>query len=355
MLAAVLAAAPARAAESVDFSLGGYYQSVFGYVDEDVHRPQHGVTQHYAELAGSAETVLESGLVLGLRAAWEALYFDSHRNREDIGDDLDRYSAYVEGAFGRLSVGAQYSPPFLMHVTAPYFVDSHGVDCPNFQHVTTSAGIRTGTQLLLSENAAKVAYFTPRLFGLQLGASYAPDNDFTQGVKSTCGYDDEPEDGELEDVYEIGANYVGIFADTEVAFSVAYATADPDRPLAGAADPEEWNIGGEIGRNGFTAGAAYYRGYDISGFRLPHPGNDVEGVAAGLQYGAERWTIGAGVSVFDDDARGDLKTYELGGQFTIARDVALSTDFLLYRLDERAGQALNNDSFAIIFGFDVSF
>lgn len=108
------------------------------------------------------------------------------------------------------------------------------------------------------EDATKLSYYTPRISGLQFGASYTPDS-ANNGVTSTNIYD--VDFIRVKNIFSFGANYSEDFDNLGVAFS---ATAEKgktqnSKSATGVqrADLASYDMAGSLSYFGFTLGASY--------------------------------------------------------------------------------------------------
>ncbi|MCA3266971.1 MAG: porin [Azospirillum sp.] len=159
------------------------------------------------------------------------------------------------------------------------------------------------TQLRMYDRSAdKIAYFTPRIEGFQLGANYTPEasKDRNSGLATGTG-------GVLQRGYAFSGNYVNTFGGLGVRASAGYvAWKMPRNNVPGGAngsDPSAWNIGGGVTYMGFDFGGSYAQLDDV----MTQPSaNPLRLDAAG--------TAGAtGVARFMADAR----VFELGLGYTM--------------------------------------
>jgi len=122
-----------------------------------------------------------------------------------------------------------------------------------------TVGARADWDATLTGDATKVTYFTPRFSGFQLGASLTPDTGISSG---TGGLLDTDNDGDLENVISLGANYVTKFDD--IGFAVSAVMMNGDDSVVGVSDARTlnedlsiWGVGGKLDFSGFTLGAHY--------------------------------------------------------------------------------------------------
>ncbi|MCH7943049.1 MAG: porin, partial [Proteobacteria bacterium] len=100
-LAAVgLAAGSVSAAEPLHYELGGYYQQIFGYTDNDGAASagtDEAVVYQNAEVYFKMRGELDNGLKIGGRIELEG---------QTQGDQIDQAYLILAGGFGELRIGA---------------------------------------------------------------------------------------------------------------------------------------------------------------------------------------------------------------------------------------------------------
>ena len=265
--AAAAFAAPASAAENIKLGLGGYYQSAFVLIDEDVADTRTDSIKQEGEIYFLGETTLDNGVTVGVNVQLEAY---TTASASGPGDQIDEHFVYFEGGFGRVQLGAADSAAYLMHYSAPTAIAGHGVDSPNFFHAS-----QPGTNVLASNytflnttgDANKLTYFTPRFSGFQLGLSYTPSlaggtggsSNSNGNLPNNNGGVDPADPSRQEKIVEIGANYVNSFGGVDVAIAVGYLTGQQEADRAGSDDQEAFTVGAQLGYAGFTFGGGYQK------------------------------------------------------------------------------------------------
>ena len=111
-------------------------------------------------------------------------------------------------------------------------------------------------------SSEKIAYFTPRIEGFQLGVNYTPEfsKDKNSALATSAG-------GVLQRSYAAGLNYINTFGGIGVRASANYITAKaPANVNVGGAtppDPSAWGLGGGVSYMGFDLGGSYGKHKDI--------------------------------------------------------------------------------------------
>ena len=171
--ALALAAGPASAADMMSVGVGGYMQNWFGYADRDDEGADGGFAVHQdseIHFKGSLES--DSGLKFSVHVELEG---------DESASTIDESFARVSGEFGQIEFGGRDHAMVRMHAG----VKDVGV---GLNAGDTQAWI-PGTYLETSGHAGtagggndpKINYISPRVAGLQVGVSYAPED----GAKRT--------------------------------------------------------------------------------------------------------------------------------------------------------------------------
>lgn len=353
LVSAGLIAGPALASEPLTVTVSGSIVTGFYVVDSDA-TVVGGVSTDYDDtkvaivarnIIINAEGTLDNGLVAGVTAKLQ-LGNDERATVPASDATFSEVYTYLEGGFGRLELGGTDGAAFKMHYSSPWFVPGNGVDSPNIYNIQNVAGSYssgTSTYSLLAEDDNKISYFTPRLAGFQLGASYTPDAGNNDPVANGFGL--SAQNSATEEVIEIAANYAGEFAGASVGIDIFYTTGSA--PLVGAGDPEEKGVGASVGFGGFTLGGAYTRTDNVvagtqSTVTVASNGNETDSWTVGLAYGTGPWTVG--VAYFDSQADntagvdiGSNDFIQIGGGYSLGAGVDLGLDIQL--IDDRAGAA----------------
>ena len=262
---AVMAAAPAYAADPINIGVRGYFN--FGYIFQDADNgagepAQFDHTSAFrqeSEIQFRGETTLDNGITVGVRIELEG---------ETGSDQIDNSFAYFETQFGTLFVGGadpvadSYSPG------APQVARDHGVDDADAPYAEPGTGfaadsfgdVSAGPGTSTSGDAALIAYETPSFAGFKAAVSYAPQVDVAQSNTSFPDFGDD----EVENQIEFGVEYSGEFSGVGVTLVGIYTTGDyaQNYSAAGAAGDQldertGYNFGGEIEFAGFTVGGEY--------------------------------------------------------------------------------------------------
>jgi outer membrane protein OmpU len=247
-LGAVAVASPASAKFEVGVS--GYMEQWFGYSDnkESVNANSDVFDQiSDSEFFIGFKQTLDNGLTIGGEIQVEG-------QQDGSGEHVDEEYIYVSGSFGRLELGTDNGAPYRMH----YGVRSNGIgidesDVTNWVAGTAGNLRTTSATTGIDNDQNKITYFSPRVSGLQIGATYMPNADDINGVTpNTAGQEN---DASRDNAWGVAANYVTSVADMSIRISAGYADAGDDDGVAG--DESAMSAGIQLGFGGFTASFAY--------------------------------------------------------------------------------------------------
>ena len=208
----IMAAGPASAADMLSVGLGGYMQQWIGASDLDNNAAGGGGISQYSDsefyVRGKLES--DSGLTFSVK-------FELEGNTHP--DVIDESQATISGSFGQIVLGSEDDPAALMN----YSVQDVGVGLacgdPSFiAGLTTCArsggkGLGTAGWIIAGDDQ-KIAYYTPRMNGVQLGLSYSPESVEDTGMGSPVNNDN--------DAVAIGLNYQGDMGDAKVGISIGH-------------------------------------------------------------------------------------------------------------------------------------
>jgi outer membrane protein OmpU len=228
----------------------------------------------------------------------------------------EQVGLFFSGNFGRFELGRDDGAEDVMYVGGEDAqAGTGGIDGDvaniNFVQFTTT------------EQAAKVTYFTPRMVGFQLGASFTPDYEDDAGEDRFQGGDAEGENG-----LGAGVNWVGALGPVDLTLSAVGIWAECEAKCADADagfddQQRSWAVGGLLDFAGFTLGAGYNRQDD---FAPETQENDI--VNVGLQYGSDVANVSFGYTFnkFGDGDLDDSHLFVVSGDLGLLPGVALLAD-----------------------------
>lgn len=372
LVTAGLLAGPALASDPLKVTVGGTVVTGFYVVNQDNIGGDEFESTKVPLVARNiiinGEGTLDNGIVAGATAKLRlgSTWYGAANNNDQSGVHFDEAFGYLEGGFGKFEVGSTKGAAYKMHYTSPWFVPGNGVDSPNIYNAvaayhlgtavgapvvaSSSAPARTSTYALMTEDANKVSYFTPRLVGFQLGASYTPDVGLNDPLRNGWGVAVQ-NDGTINTAFDLALNYAGDFSGFTVGADGFYSWGQTDGGVGASAgaDPKEWGAGLNLGYAGFTLGGAWYQNEDLAAAYhfggtagrnsntrgAAYAGDENRTWTAGLSYGTGPWTVGVAYLDSKEDSNDALVNgaknnfWQVGGGYQLGAGVSVGLDLQL--------------------------
>lgn len=254
----------AQEAGGLQVTLGGYTEFLYEGANKETLQGDSDQGYHInndTEIHIDAEGTSDSGVTYGSKLEIEA----------DASPDsliTDEANLFFSGAFGRFETGWQDGAVDTMVLDATIIsAGTAGVDGDTDNQTTAANIIETG-------DAAKITYYTPRVAGFQLGASFTPDSG--NGTSDLLTSDNS---GDLQNAIEAAANWTGDFGAFELGFFGEGTWADTeDGFFNGSDDVKAWAGGGLVGLGGLQFAGSY--GHSDFG-----EGDEIDFVVLGIAYG----------------------------------------------------------------------
>ncbi len=266
-------------------------QGYKGFMDTEVHI--------------QAQATTDSGVTYGSYVAMD-LYQDE--NVDNSGVNTDEANLFFAGGFGRVELGRQDGAEDVMFVGAEDAQSGTGGIDGDTTNLTSVYHVSLG-------DAAKATYFTPRVAGFQLGASYTPDQSDNGGLDSNENF---------TDAAAFGANWVGAFGGVDLTLSAVgawvknpAAVTDPQTGNLSNNDETDWAVGGLIGAGGLSFGVTAGQNTDFN------QGNFAN---AGLKYKFGAASASVGYSYWDPDKGGHQNLFVVSGDVGLMPGVTLKGD-----------------------------
>ena len=335
--AGVMAAGPASAADKMSIGVHGYMQQWFGMSDvDDPSNPTHegGVAQHSdSEIWFKGKLEADNGLTFSVKVEIEG---NTHSS------PVDESQATVSGEFGAITLGAEDGASVLTHhgvrdVGVGILCGDVGAWIDGIDGCSTN-GLGTAGHGLGDKN--NVTYFSPRVNGVQFGATYIP-NVKQEGQTAKVHNNDE-------DAWSLGGNFKGDFGGANVAVSAGHYS----RSLT-EADSDSFtysNFGLQVGMGQFSFDIAYAEGDD--GMKTDGV-NDVEVVGAGVMYSDGPMSISLSHMMADSDEGTEQAATLLSGSYVLAPGVAWRSTFMAAEKDRSDGTSVEGT--ALVTGITLGF
>ncbi len=258
----------------------------------------------------------EFGAVVALDIDY-ASNFNSMLNDAGSNTILNQAWIYFDSPLGRLQVGQQDGAARVLGLRPPSVSGSVRVDnpevfllgypCNSFCSNTAQApgsifspnGMQLRSDIHSSDVWLKVAYYTPRIAGFQLGVSYTPDGSRNLG-EFFGGGSNRP--NKQSNVFDIALNYIATVGAVDVGASAGYVTGrNEHNDFPGTfTDVRDWGAGLNLGYREWSAGVSYRRTNVAGGGPVLHGAftsnvidrNDTDIWSAGVKYETGPWAFG---------------------------------------------------------------
>lgn len=356
LLGAGLFAGSAVASDGVKLSLGGYMTNQFGVAFDDDSGGEAGDNINAVGVGTDAEiyflgnVTLDNGLTVGVR-------FDLEGGDEN-NDQIDQAYAYVRGDFGDIRIGSQAGAAANMYMLPPGSTANFGPYSPNTTGSALSPGIFDPEGNLTNQDKSqKLVYYSPDFSGFTFGVSYTPNDnekDYNNGDNADGAWRATSGNGDSDNNFGLGLHYThegdGWGLDLGGA---AYWEGDIQNRTTGQDEGAGYNLGVNLNFGGFAFGVAGTLLDDGNGAN-----QDIWGVATGMTYNVDAWTVGLGWAHSDTEVANasDTQTDRVGvtGNYAMGPGIDLDAGAFYTWGDDAAGQG-NYDSIEFAVGSSISF
>ncbi|HXC55572.1 MAG TPA: hypothetical protein VNU97_09765 [Rhizomicrobium sp.] len=234
--------------DDLAYSVGGQVNGSVFDADQPGSFDKFGGTGA-ASLNASLQRDYDSGLSLALKTTFE-LYHDK-LSGDNYGSDLvQKVYGSANTGLGRVDVGMTDGAAYALSVTGPTVNGEVTIDNPN---ATFFRDPSTGTAFInvfalnsaveSSLNYAKVSYYSPRLFGLQLAASFTP----SEGKDVIPFLSNGPNvPNRQKSLWEGAFNYNDSFGPLTLSAYGGLIVGHGDRKTPGHAGLTDWGVGSEL-------------------------------------------------------------------------------------------------------------
>ena len=282
----------------IEVVLGGYTEwGVKAATDDTLN--DSGNNRNYLfymdnEVFISANGATESGILYGSHVELEVGSGDGNTDNAFV----DEVGLFFSGNFGRIELGREDGAEDVMGIgAADAQAGTGGIDGDTtnlVQFETPDSG-----------DSNKATYFTPRIAGFQVGASWTPDNG--------DGIDDDT-DGEQENIISGGVNWVGAMGPADLTVA---ATGTLGENEGDGDDLRSWDAGALLGFGGLSVGGNFFQNTDL---------DELWGVAAGIKYGFGAANVSAGWVYNNVDDGDNSHLFAISGDVGVLPGVTLKAD-----------------------------
>ena len=199
---------PALAADKMSVGVSGYMQQWFGMADLDTKDSKNDggfAQQSDSEFFITGKLESDSGLTFGVKIEVEG----------NGSGGIDESVASIGGSFGKINIGAEDNAQTLTHVGVQDV--GVGLNCGDVgAWIDGVAGCGNGLETTGHQHGDKkgLTYFTPRMSGVQLAASYIPNANSEAANDAVHNNDDN--------AWAVGLNAVQSLGEASVKFSVGH-------------------------------------------------------------------------------------------------------------------------------------
>ncbi len=354
LFGAAALATSAQAAPSV--TVGGFIDFQAGIADQDSAYKTgansrdvkfQNDTEVHINVAGQSDTGLRYGAAIELEA-------DVNADADGEGLNADKTYIYVENdEMGRVEAGNNTDAAAALKVDASSIaaatggIDGDFYDFANLAGYWAAPDLPTANAAGVTEDATKITYYTPRMSGFQVGASYTPD----QGNGGTASGFTSDTNGDFENVFNLGANYEGSY-NSGLAVQASLTGEFGSSESAATEDLNAWALGTVL----------TYQGWSLAG---SYADAGESGLAVGTNADQTFWTLGAayetgpyGVSVtyLDSEANSlDFNNIVVGADYKLAPGLVPYVEVSFFGTDDNNVATTDNDGSVVLVGAELSF
>jgi hypothetical protein len=195
------------------------------------------------------QKTLDTGMVLGARGDFLLYHDDLSRDAYD-NDTVQRVYLFAQTGFGRVEIGQQDGAAFTLGLAGPILDERVSLENRRlslFRDPTTGADFggffHQVTSVQSSFNYAKINYVSPRLLGIQVGASFTP-NTVRSPLPWTGNPNDDPD--QQHAIWEVAASYTGYFSNIAVGLSAGFAHGRLKNRTPGFENLYDWALGAQL-------------------------------------------------------------------------------------------------------------
>jgi hypothetical protein len=316
----------------IEVTLGGYTEFGGKYANKDTLQNDSG-TQDYLfymdnEVFINANGATEGGILYGSKVELEV--GSGEVNSTDAF--VDEVALFFSGNFGRVELGKEDGAEDVMAINGnDAQAGTGGMDGDTANLLPFVAEVPD------TSDDTKATYFTPRIAGFQLGASFVPNTNGTfTGADETSAF--ENNDGEFKNVTGLGANWVGVLGPVDL--TVAGTGIIGSGQTGDTDDLRSWEAGALIGFGGFSLGGGV--GQNTDAF-------EAKFATVGLKYGFGAANVSVGYGIYDPDGGETANLFVASGDVgllpgvTLKGDVSYNTDDTGARINGNTGESVDTD------------
>lgn len=297
------------------------------------------------------QRTFDNGLVLGARTDF-LLYRDRLSTDPYDNDTVQKVYIFLQTGFGRVEFGQQDGAAYTLGLTGPLVDQQVTLENRNislYRDPTTGedfAGFfRQITAVQSSSNYAKINYVSPRLFGIQIGASFTP-----QTVRAPLPFTGNPSDdaNQQHSIWEIAASYTGNVRGVAVGVSGGFAHGRLKNRTDGYDNLYDWSVGTQLAytieSTKLSLGTAY-RGSNAYLLDIEQVLGDSRSRMVQVSTAIERpmWLAGAEFSFanIDGPVAYEIKGFQVSAGYKVNTNMQLSIGWQRYNYSRDVGAFYN--------------
>ena len=330
--AGAVATGPASAADMMSVGVSGYMEQWVGLTDlsdSSDAAVEGGISQWSdSEIFFKGKLQADNGLSFSVKVELEG---------NSTGDTIDESQLTIGGSFGQIVLGTEDHPAALMHygnqdVGVGYCGDS---GWSGVTGCSRNGGMGLGTNgWIVGGDEQKIAYYTPRISGLQFGAAYIPDH--TAEDSNAL-----PTNGNENDGFSIAVNMQQAVGEASFAVSAGHYTVSTD------VEDQTWtNFGLRVGFGSFGFNVAYAEHEDGDGDDTDN--GDYNLTSAGMKYSDGPMAVSLTHMMGDADNGDEANATMVSMSYKLAPGVSSKTSII-------AGEQGTREGTAFVTGIAVGF
>ena len=313
----------------------------------------HNVNRGSAAASGNVrvQRTLDNGMVLGLGGDF-LLYHDKFSGDLYGNDFVEKLFLFAQTGFGRFELGQVDGAAYTLGLVGPLtneYVTLENRNISLFRDPITGEDFARFFESIAavqtSSNFAKINYISPRLFGIQIGASFTP-----QTVRSPLPFTGNPtsDADQQQSIWEVAASYTGYFSNVAVGLSAGYAGGSLKNRTVGFDDLHDWALGAQfaymLSDVRLSLGGAYRESnaylLEVSSV-LAHGSSRVTHISASAEW--RNWIAGVEYSLgrISGPVDYDVTGYQVSAGYKINDNLQLTGGWQWYTYDRNLGAFYN--------------
>jgi Gram-negative porin len=298
-----------------------------------------------------AQRIFDNGLIVGAGGDF-LLYHDSLSGDQYGNDFVEKAFVFVQTGFGRVDLGEQDGAAFTLGLVGPVTnqevtLENRNISLfhdpvagENFARFFESVAAVQSTA-----NFAKIDYISPRLLGIQIGASFTP-----KAVRSPLPFTGNPNNGpgQQQNIWEVAASYTGYVSDFALGLSAGFAHGSLTNASPGADSLYDWALGAQaatmVGPVKLSVGGAYRESnaYLLQiDSALAHGGTHATHLSGTAEWNS--WIAGVEYSLAEvtGPVDYDIRGYQISGGYKVNDNLRIVAGWQWYNYRRNLGTFYN--------------